>query len=158
MNTITIQINIGLSNDLRDMLQELLPVLTTKKAETKTAESEPKTPKSVPEVKKNEPKSPESAPAAPQKEYTEEDVRAAMDSARKRIEGENYKEQTDSEGYKKYHRLLTTWFKETAKMWGSDKPSALPDSEARSKFIACCAAVMLNDAGELDSDLPNFEA
>ena len=155
MNTITIQINIGLSDDLRDMLQELLPVLTTKKAETKAAESEPKTPKSVPEVKKHEPKCPESAP---QKEYTEEDVRAAMDLARKRIEGENYKEQTDSEGYKKYHRLLTAWFKETAKMWGSDKPSALPDSEARSKFIACCAAVMLNDAGELDSDLPNCEA
>ncbi|MBP3573526.1 MAG: hypothetical protein J6J71_02840 [Prevotella sp.] len=96
----------------------------------------------------------EPAAEAPEKEYTEVDVRAAMDAARKRIEGENYKEKPDSEGYKKWHRVLTVWFKNAAAMFGAEKPSALPDSESRYKFIRCCEAVFVNDAGELDSDCP----
>jgi outer membrane biosynthesis protein TonB len=87
------------------------------------------------------------------KEYTEVDVRAAMDRTRKRIEGENYKEKTDSEGYKKWHRVLTGWFKNTAAMFGAEKPSALPDSESRAKFIACCDAVQVK-GDELIEDCP----
>lgn len=86
---------------------------------------------------------PESNAAA--KEYTEVDVRAAMDRTRKRIEGEDYKEKTDSEGYKKWHRTLTAWFKNTAAVFGAEKPSALSDSESRRKFIACCDAVRIKD-------------
>ena len=87
------------------------------------------------------------------KEYTEVDVRAAMDRTRKRIEGENYKEKPDSEGYKKWHRVLTGWFKNTAAVYGAEKPSALPDSESRAKFIACCDAVYVKD-DELVEDCP----
>ena len=75
------------------------------------------------------------------KEYTEVDIRAAMDRTRKRIEGENYKEKPDSEGYKTWHKRLTAWFKNTAAFCGAEKPSALPDSESRAKFIAACDAV-----------------
>ena len=87
------------------------------------------------------------------KEYTEVDVRAAMDRTRKRIEGENYKEKPDSEGYKKWHRVLTGWFKNTAAIYGAEKPSALPDSESRAKFIACCDAVCVK-GDELVEDCP----
>lgn len=102
----------------------------------------------------------EPAPAEPaelpaqNKEYTEVDVRAAMDEARKRIEGEDYKTNTESEGRKKWHRALTGWFKNTAALYyGADKPSELPDSESRRKFIELCAEVkVVND--ELTTDLP----
>lgn len=87
-----------------------------------------------------EPAAPAEQPAQ-NKEYTEVDVRAAMHKVRQRIEGENYKEQPDSEGYKTWHKRLTAWFKNTAALCGAEKPSALPDSESRAKFIAACDAV-----------------
>lgn len=124
-----------------------------------TASEEPE-PQPQPESAKPEPvqePAPELEPQAPAqegtKEYTEVDVRAAMDRTRKRIEGENYKEKTDSEGYKRWHRTLTGWFKNTAAMFGAEKPSALPDSESRAKFIACCDAVTVKN-DELVEDCP----
>ena len=90
---------------------------------------------------------------AQKKEYTEVDVRAAMHKVRQRIEGENYKEQPDSEGYKKWHKVLTGWFKNTAAFCGAEKPSALPDSQSRYQFIQCCEHVkVVND--ELVEDCP----
>ena len=90
---------------------------------------------------------------AQKKEYTEVDVRAAMHKVRQRIEGENYKEQPDSEGYKKWHKVLTRWFKNTAAFCGAEKPSALPDSNSRYQFIRCCEGVkVVND--ELVEDCP----
>ncbi len=87
------------------------------------------------------------APANEAKELTEVDVRAAMDRTRRRIEGENYKEDTESEGYKKWHRALTGWFKATAAMYGADKPSALPDHASRKNFIADCDRVQIKNDG-----------
>ena len=93
----------------------------------------------------------EPAPAEPaeqpaqKKEYTEVDVRAAMHRMRQRIEGENYKEQPDSEGYKKWHKVLTGWFKKTAAFCGAEKPSALPDSQSRYQFIQCCEHVKVEN-------------
>lgn len=101
----------------------------------------------------------EPAPAAPaeqpaqNKEYTEVDVRAAMHKVRQRIEGENYKEQPDSEGYKKWHKVLTGWFKNTAAFCGAEKPSALPDSKSRYQFIQCCEHVKVEN-DELVEDCP----
>lgn len=92
---------------------------------------------------------PEPAPAAePAKEFTEVDVRAAMDRTRRRIEGENYKEDTDSEGYKRWHRKITGWFKTTAAIYGADKPSALPDHASRAGFIEECDKLYVEN-GEL---------
>ena len=101
----------------------------------------------------------EPAPAEPaeqpaqNKEYTEVDVRAAMHKVRQRIEGENYKEQPDSEGYKKWHKVLTGWFKNTAAFCGAEKPSALPDSQSRYQFIQCCEHVKVEN-DELVEDCP----
>lgn len=131
---------------------------TEDKAETDKDAPEPQ-PTTEPEPEQ-QPKPQEAADPEPtqteqagQKEYTEVDVRAAMDRTRRRIEGENYKEKTDSEGYKRWHRTLTGWFKNTAAMFGAEKPSALPDSESRAKFIACCDAVIVKN-DELVEDCP----
>lgn len=97
----------------------------------------------APEVKAEA--EPAQDPAEEEKELTEVDVRAAMDRTRRRIEGENYKEDTSSEGYKKWHRQLTGWFKATAALHGADKPSALPDHESRKGFIAECDQVQIKD-------------
>lgn len=84
----------------------------------------------------------EAAPEQPaEKTYTEVDVRDAMDRARRRIEGEDYKTNTTGELYTQWHRKLTAWFKQTAAAYGSDKPSTLPDSESRRKFIEECDLV-----------------
>lgn len=119
-------------------------------------EPQPETAKPEPEPAPVQEPAPEPQPEPAKeeaKEYTEVDVRAAMDRTRKRIEGENYKEKPDSEGYKKWHRVLTGWFKNTAAVYGAEKPSALPDSESRAKFIACCDAVQVK-GDELVEDCP----
>lgn len=162
---INVQVTIGVSQELNALL---LPIAKSLQAAPAVAAEPAKEPEAKPAVTTQvadpvpaeDPASVGAAPAeqpaaeAPEKEYTEVDVRAAMDATRRRIEGENYKEKPDSEGYKKWHRVLTAWFKNTAAICGAEKPSALPDSESRYKFIRCCEEVFVNDAGELDSDCP----
>lgn len=82
----------------------------------------------------------------PEKELTEEDIRAAMHRTRQRFEGEDYKENTDSEAYKKYHKQLTGKFKQIAVVLGADKPSALP-ADRRASFIAECDALIIDEKG-----------
>ena len=167
---INVQVNIGLTSELFTLLSSVVnrpaqlaelpepkpevinqPNPTDGQATAAKPEPEPEAPA---ETAKPEPAPEPQAPAKEEtKEYTEVDVRAAMDRTRKRIEGENYKEKTDSEGYKKWHRVLTGWFKNTAAMFGAEKPSALPDSESRAKFIACCDAVQVK-GDELVEDCP----
>lgn len=104
----------------------------------------------------NEEKAPVEEPTAPAveaKELTEVDVRAAMDRTRRRIEGENYKEDTDGEGYKRYHRQLTAQFKQIASLLGADKPSALP-ADKRAAFISQCDELEVNKEGNVEPKLP----
>lgn len=82
----------------------------------------------------------------PEKELTEEDIRVAMHRTRQRFEGEDYKENTDSEAYKKYHKQLTGKFKQIAVVLGADKPSALP-ADRRASFIAECDALIIDEKG-----------
>lgn len=96
---------------------------------------------------------PEPAAQEAEKELTEVDVRAAMDRTRRRIEGENYKEDTNSEGYKKWHRVLTGQFKAIAALHGADKPSALPDHASRAAFIAEVDELIIKN-GELTVEVP----
>jgi hypothetical protein len=72
-----------------------------------------------------------------------------MHKVRQRIEGENYKENTDSENYKKYHRVLTQTFKNISALLGSDKPSTLP-ADKRADFISEINALVVNDKGEIE--------
>ena len=105
-----------------------------------------------------EPEAEAEAPAeAEPKELTEQDIRDAMHRTRQRIEGENYKDETDGELYKKYHRQLTSWFKNTAALLGSDKPSALITEkgqyEAR-QFIEECDRLEVLEDGTIGIKAP----
>ena len=118
--------------------------------EVEAPEVEAPTEEAAPEP---EPEAEAEAPAeAEPKELTEQDIRDAMHRTRQRIEGENYKDETDGELYKKYHRQLTSWFKNTAALLGSDKPSALitekGQDEAR-QFIAECDRLEVLEDGTI---------
>ena len=164
---INVSVNLGVTSELAALLSSALegrkqtepeapkpatPEKTTKAAAERPAEEAAP---AVVEEKPAEAEAPKPAaePEPVQKEYTEVDVREAMDCARKRIEGENYKEQTDSEDYQKWHRKLTAKFKEISARYGSDKPSTLSDCESREKFIKSCDTLAVVD-GKLTEDLP----
>lgn len=87
------------------------------------------------------------------KSLTEEDVRAAMHQTRLRIEGEDYKENTSGELYKKYHKELSTQFKQIAAFLGAEKPSLLP-ADKRQAFIDECAKLKVLNDGTIGNELP----
>ena len=90
---------------------------------------------------------------AEQKPLTAEDVRAAMHKTRKRIEGEDYLENTKGDLYKKYHKPLTATFKNIAALLGAEKPSALtPDKIA--DFIEQCNGLQVMEDGTIGSNCP----
>lgn len=90
---------------------------------------------------------------AEQKPLTAEDVRAAMHATRQRIEGEDYKENTNGDLYKKYHKPLTAQFKNIAALLGADKPSALPPDKI-SDFIEQCNGLQIMEDGTIGSNCP----
>lgn len=113
-----------------------------------------------------EPAAPAESPAVPSEEPqqavvppTEDkapsvaDVRTAMDLCRKRIEGNDYAENTSGEGYKKYHKKLTQEFKSIAALLGSDKPSTLAE-EARASFIEQVGQLDILEDGTIGKPLP----
>lgn len=90
---------------------------------------------------------------AEQKTLTAEDVRAAMHATRQRIEGEDYKENTNGDLYKKYHKPLTAQFKNIAALLGADKPSALPPDKI-ANFIEQCNGLQVMEDGTIGSNCP----
>ena len=88
---------------------------------------------------------------AEQTPLTAEDVRAAMHKTRQRIEGEDYKENTNGEAYKKYHKPLTAQFKNIAALLGADKPSALPPDKI-ANFIEQCDGLQIMEDGTIGSN------
>lgn len=90
---------------------------------------------------------------AEQKPLTAEDVRAAMHKTRQRIEGEDYKENTNGDLYKKYHKPLTAQFKNIAALLGADKPSALPPDKIAS-FIEQCDKLQVLKDGTIGTECP----
>lgn len=165
---INVKVTIGMENALLGLIskftenREAAPEAGPAPKPRKQAKPEVENPQAETAAPQTEQPAAEPAPAEPaapaeqpaqNKEYTEVDVRAAMHKVRQRIEGENYKEQPDSEGYKKWHKVLTGWFKNTAVFCGAEKPSALPDSDSRYKFIQCCENVKVEN-DELVEDCP----
>ena len=167
MDTIKINVNvqIGVTKELFGLLSAFqhrpAPAVAAAPAESKPGEAaapaEVEQPKPEPEAKKEEaaPKAEAKKEEAPaNKEYTEVDVRAAMERTRKRIEGDDYKENTNGEKYKKYHRQLTAKFKNIAALLGSEKPSALPSSELRETFCAQCDKLVIGEDGNITTNAP----
>lgn len=155
MDTIKINVNvqIGVTKELYSLLaafqHNAVPADTAAPVESKPAEA-------TKPVEVEQPK-PEAKPEEPaRKEYTEVDVRAAMEKTRKRIEGDDYKENTSGEKYKKYHRQLTAQFKNIAALLGSDKPSTLPSSELRESFCKQCDELVIGDDGNITTQAPPY--
>lgn len=90
---------------------------------------------------------------AEQRPLTAEDVRAAMHKTRQRIEGEDYKENTNGDLYKKYHKPLTATFKNIAALLGAEKPSALPPDKIAS-FMEQCDELRVMEDGTIGSNCP----
>lgn len=76
-----------------------------------------------------------------------------MHQTRLRIEGEDYKENTSGELYKKYHKELSTQFKQIAAFLGAEKPSLLP-ADKRQAFIDECAKLKVLNDGTIGNELP----
>lgn len=165
---LTIKIEIGVTPELKALAESLIgarkamPEGECERVQQKT-KAEPKAAKQAEkEVPKQEakpqpqsqPRQEEQSKAQPQQEqkatYTEEDVREAMHKCRCRIEGEDYKENTSSEGYTKYHKNLTAYFKNMSARLGYDRPSELP-AELRKAFIDECAEIIVGEDGLLTS-------
>lgn len=165
---INVNVQIGVTKELFGLLSAFqhrsAPAVADAPAESKPDEAaEVEQLKPEPEAKKEEaapaadpaPKAEAKKEAAPaNKEYTEVDVRAAMERTRKRIEGDDYKENTNGEKYKKYHRQLTAEFKNIAALLGSEKPSALPSSELRETFCAQCDELVIGEDGNITTNTP----
>lgn len=148
--TFTLNVNIGLTPQLAGFLSTLLGSQVQP-----TAVELPRQEQSVIVSEDTEhqvplPEEP-ATDTAEEREYTEADVRAAIDRARQRIEGDDWKDNPDGEGYKKWHRALTSWFKVTAALFGADRPSELPDSRSRMNFIRCCDEVEIKDGALVEA-------
>lgn len=173
--TINVQVNVGVTPELASLVKPIVdhlqgaraveaapaaPQPETKPASKKTkqqpaADPAPEAPAATAETTQEQPAAEQQAEAAAEeKEYTEVDVRAAMDRTRKRIEGEDYKDNTTSDGYKTWHRALTAQFKQIAGVLGSDKPSALPSSELRGSFIRQCDELEIGEDGSIVTKCP----
>lgn len=164
--SLQVNVTLGVSKELGDILSKLsnLPPLRLRSVETPAQTTEQAAPvEAAPAAAEQKPAEPEKAApveaAAPQKEYTTEDVRAAMDRCRQRVEGEDYKN-AKTEGRTKWHAVLTERFKDIAG-WvvmkeGQEKPSQLPDSASRGQFIAMVDVIRLSEDGEklINDDLP----
>jgi hypothetical protein len=142
----------GVVSDTKPEETAQAPVRKTRKAKDEAAAEAPATDAPVDqqeeETPADQPEPQPEAEAETNRELTEEDVREAMHKVRQRIEGENYKENTDSENYKKYHRVLTQTFKNISALLGSDKPSTLP-ADQRAAFINEINALVVNEKGEI---------
>ena len=161
---INVNVQVGVTEELYSLLRNLLPgakpVAAPEPAGQQQESKTDEAPQPAEVINQEEAPAPEpEAEVAPEpkapdnKEYTEVDVRAAMERTRKRIEGEDYKENTSSENYKKYHRQLTAEFKNIAAFLGSEKPSALPTSELRRNFCSQCDELILED-GKITRKVP----
>ena len=147
---INVSVNIGVTTELMSFLSSLMnsrPMAEATQAVASAVEN--------PQAETiGEPRQEAAAKQEQPKGCSEVDVRAAIDRTRRRIEGENWKENPDGEGYKKWHRALSSWFKSTASAYGADKPSALPDNESRQSFINDCDSLRVTEDDELKIDIP----
>ena len=162
-----ISIEIGVTPELRALAESLLgtrkaapeSVVVVKevkqKAEPKAAkQAEKEAPKQEakpqPQPQPRQEEQPQPQPQPQKATYTEEDVREAMHKCRCRIEGEDYKDNPQGEGYTKWHKNLTAFFKNMSARLGYDRPSELP-VELRKAFIDECADIIIGEDGLLRS-------
>lgn len=161
-----VRVDIGMTAGLAELVEDILGYLRTHTPvvggfgryqdapEVATTETSPvvSAPQKPQESQEQEAQA-EDTPEAKVKELTEEDVRTAMHLTRQRIEGEDYRDNTTSDGYQKYHKALTAQFKNIASLLGADKPSLLAP-EQRQAFICACSELTVKGDGTIGTDAP----
>ena len=157
-----VRVDIGMTAGLAELVEDILGYLRT---HTPTAggfgryQSVPETAQAVTAPHESQESQKQQKPEAqaedtPEaKALTEEDVRTAMHLTRQRIEGEDYRDNTTSEGYQKYHKTLTAQFKNIASLLGANKPSLLAP-EQRQAFIDACSELTVKGDGTIGTDAP----
>lgn len=155
-----ISINLNVLFDLTARMAKTLTALAGRQPQPaapavalpEPAESDKPAPAPEPVAPAPEPAAPAPEPAptpAQAKELTAEDVRDAIDRTRRRFEGEDYAQNTDTEEYKRYHKALTALFKQSAMVLaGVTKPSLLPPDKI-ADFIADCDGITMDENGDL---------
>ena len=140
-------------SDEKPVIKKQDPGKGVKVEEVQTIQKEDNRPAEAKETAPAEAK--ETAPAESEQKttYTEEDIRQAMHECRVRFEGADYKDNPDSEGYAKYHKPLTAWFRYMAQSLGYDKPSILP-VEMRRRFVEDCRGTIVGQDGNFTVSLP----
>ena len=146
---INVSVELGMSDDVKTLLQALL-CHRQNVIPAPAAAATPAPEKTEKPVKAEAKKIEETKPSGD--EADEEAVRAAMDRARVRIEGEDW-QNASSAGRKEWHSAMNSWFKATSALFGAEKPSALPDEESRRRFIECCDRVAIVD-GKIQEPIP----
>lgn len=168
---LTIKVEIGVTPELKALAESLIGARKAMpegecervQQKAKAVKEEPK-PQPQPEPignYKDAPDAPDAEQPQPQPQsqpqpqpqkatYTEEDIREAMHKCRCRIEGEDYKDNPQGEGYTKWHKNLTAFFKNMSARLGYDRPSELP-VELRKAFIDECADIIIGEDGLLRS-------
>lgn len=147
---LTINVQVGVSPEVAELVRKAVAMSMSVRQPAEMPKPTPETPTNVEPAKAELPAEEASQPV---KAPTMEDVRSAMHKARQRIEGENYKEQPDSEGYKMYHKQMTAAFKNISALLGADKPSALPEDK-RTSFIGQCNEIIVKDDGTIGINVP----
>ena len=131
----------------KDMAKETAKPKSVKETEP-TREVEPSKTADTPETAET------TKASAPDRQLTEEDIRAAIHATRSKFEGSDYLNNTESEGYKKYHRQLTQQFKGIAISLGFEKPSLI-DADHRQQFVDECGQLRLSEDGkEIVTNIP----
>lgn len=155
---LNVRVTVGVTPALETLLSSLslkapqVPVTVVE--HDAPAKDDPKV-KDVPVVEKPETEEDDDAPLAAKvpKKFTKADIRAAIDETRRRLIGDDYKENATSENYKKHYRALTQKFKQIAVFLGADRPSALPDDKIRD-FVSQCDKLAIADDGTISPAAP----
>lgn len=135
---LNITISVGLTNELTGLITRLCDALEGKTFKVENAQhASTNTNDAAPEKTKN--KKEINAP---------EEARRIMHETRQRFEGEDYKNNTQSEEYKKYHKALNVEFIRIANVLGADKPSLLT-AEKIYDFQEACARLEILDDGKI---------
>ena len=155
---LNITISVGLTNELTGLITRLCDALEGKtfKIENAQPTSSNTAQQITTETKEveNEKPSTNTNDATPEKVKSKkeinapEEARRIMHETRQRFEGEDYKNNTQSEEYKKYHKALNVEFIRIANVLGADKPSLLT-AEKIYDFQEACARLEILDDGKI---------
>lgn len=127
---------------------------TAEKQQPKAAAQPPEEPKQPEEAvpvefaAKMSPEAAEAVAAVEPESVTVYNALEAVDRTRDRIEPSDWRENTQSEGYLKYHKKLSAIMKEQAYRIGQCKPSELKGDDIR-LFCEWCDNIYLDNDGDI---------